>query len=330
MPETVALPENEAAAEEKLGKSAGILRTYDELDFNGEAHERSVLLPPQCQKLEHPAKSAVTYGTCIELFPTEDCQGEQQLRLNENAGYYFSDLTRTQAKGALGSLSSPALSFRACPVIQKTSDEDLVTLYKEREKTGITEIVHVSPFECLDLTTLRDEVSSIDTHGTCIQMYLLEGCEGPSIRVFPGTQFPHTDLNQVLFENSTKPLEDNAQAIRRCTMNHEDLKKSNLGPNSPLPESGVVEIFSEPKNEGVSESIDLADGNCHSLGIKPKSFKTNDNCVIVYQESTCIGSTRRIFPGGEFPQDQLSGVAFIPSHDDVAETAKAIKRCHLP
>lgn len=74
-----------------------------------------------------------------------------------------------------------------------------VTLYTREELQG--RYITMEGNSCQDLPDLRYRISSVYTHGTCVELYDKDNCKGQSVQVNP-SEF-NQDLSQYKFRDAT-------------------------------------------------------------------------------------------------------------------------------
>ena len=290
---------------------------FQELDFNG-PKQSFVAVPGECVPLgEKGAKSLNTYGSCVELFTSTDCSGTDRRKLRPVNGFYFYDVT-IDVSLTLEADKKPIRSIKGCHEEPNSG----VSVHDGVQYQGKSKFVSLDDDSCQDLGDMRDKVTSLKHNERCAELFLNADCQGPSIKIFPGTVFPPYDLRGVRFPGSSKSVADNTQAIKRCSVTLDEVRFK--------PEDSVIKIFSRPNQRGDEVELDLDEG-CQELEefFPVASTSTAGNCVQFFKEKGCQGPSRKVFPGAQFPHERLSIPTMTDGRTDVDE-AQSLAGCDQP
>ena len=171
---------------------------------------------------------------------------------------------------------------------------------------------------------LKGRVRSVNTNQNCIEFFDEENCKGVSRHVFPGAEFPHTDLKDIRLVTRSKTIAEDARSFRRCIFQDpdEDPKRKDW-----------FKLFTETGFKGEPHILYLnPDHLCTNLGKLSKEVvgvDTNGYCVEFFKDKGCDpeGGTRHIFPGTEFNHADLTDLPFIGRTSIVADSAQSYRRC---
>lgn len=290
--------------------NAGFIRLYEKQDFNG-AVQDNLPIDATCHNLDQEISSAVTYGACIHFYYEKDCTGRGTTREPED-GFYFSDVS--------GILDEGVKSYIGC--ISQNSYDDEIELFEGDDQSGESEIIKGSDSECHDLDNTRNKVSSVQTHESCVELFQGPKCEGVSIKLHPGSPVPRS-LAGVKYPGSEELVDNNARSVKRCSVSLKELV--------PPPSGSVIKVFPDPNLEGEPTTIDLEpEGSCKDLeGKRPVSLHTAGNCVQLFANADCTGSSLKVFPGAQFPHERIGLRALTPGREK-ATSAKSLKKCPMP
>jgi len=85
------------------------------------------------------------------------------------------------------------------------SDAATVTYYQNAGFKGDQNTIDISPGVCVNLQLFKNRVSSINTRGNCINVYIQAGCSGATARIAPGTGC-HSNLGDCGMNDSVRSL----------------------------------------------------------------------------------------------------------------------------
>lgn len=87
-------------------------------------------------------------------------------------------------------------------------DGALVTYFQHADFRGEQSTLDVVPGYCYNFGHWNDRISSINTRGSCVRVFLDSNCHGASYRIAPGTDC-HSNLGQC-------GMNDKASSIQAC------------------------------------------------------------------------------------------------------------------
>lgn len=90
--------------------------------------------------------------------------------------------------------------------------DHLVTVYDYVQFGGESYTVDMKPGRCYDFSFFNDRISSINSHGHCVNLYADRGCRGDSLTIRPGSA-SHNDLRA-----DNVDFNDKTSSLRFCEM----------------------------------------------------------------------------------------------------------------
>lgn len=84
-----------------------------------------------------------------------------------------------------------------------------ISFYRDPDHRGSVEVIDMTPGKCYPLRD-NDVVSSINTHGYCVKIFVERNCKGRSVLFSPRSSC-HTNLS-----DSTCEFNDQASSARLC------------------------------------------------------------------------------------------------------------------
>lgn len=85
-----------------------------------------------------------------------------------------------------------------------------ISFYRDPDHRGSVEVLDMTPGKCYPLRDMNDVVSSINTHGYCVKIFVERNCKGRSVLFSPRSPC-HTNLS-----DSTCEFNDQASSARLC------------------------------------------------------------------------------------------------------------------
>lgn len=82
-----------------------------------------------------------------------------------------------------------------CICIKEGSTSSVVTYFQNAGFSGDQYTLDMDPGTCYNLSFFNDRISSINTHGNCVTIYIESDCHGASFNVKPGSDC-HSNLGQ--------------------------------------------------------------------------------------------------------------------------------------
>lgn len=89
------------------------------------------------------------------------------------------------------------------------SQSERISFYRDPDHRGSVEVIDMTPGKCYPLY-MNDVVSSINTHGYCVKIFVERNCKGRSVLFSPRSPC-HTNLS-----DSTCEFNDQASSARLC------------------------------------------------------------------------------------------------------------------
>ena len=207
------------AREEELFASASL---YPQTQMQGEAQDVRVKAG-ECLDLqpETHVASIDTHETCVSLFEKPGCTGAS-IKVFPGASFPHTDLQSisfpTLPDTTVGSRvrSVAACVARLDELRWPAPRQAVVHLYSRPHFQGKGVTLDLKDEACHQLPA-GFRVHSTDTKNNCVIFFAGAACEeGDSRRVFPGAQFPHTNLASVRMSSSARLLPLVARSLRRC------------------------------------------------------------------------------------------------------------------
>ena len=204
---------------------------YDQKDFNGQRQEVTIG-EGKCVRLKTPPLSLNTNGSCVRLFPEDDCSGDG-LRLSAKDGCLLPDLTdagdepmfddETPVKSVSGcrdaSGESQVPDCGASDRSHKLSEDaaEVIRYFDEPDMKGRMWRIALTASSCHELPYDGFKVQSVETSGDCVQFFHEPGCTGESRKILPLSGITAaTYLRTVRYLDSGDTVGDFSRSLRSC------------------------------------------------------------------------------------------------------------------
>lgn len=96
--------------------------------------------------------------------------------------------------------------FICCMHIDQISADRLISYYDDIQFRGEEYTRNLRPGLCVDFTSFNKRISSINTHGNCVQIFEDYGCQGDYRTLSPGSQ-GHNNLGHAGFNDRTSSMQ---------------------------------------------------------------------------------------------------------------------------
>ena len=224
-----------------------------------------------------------------------------------------------------------ALLFAAHSVAsQSNTTTGDILIYTEANTTGQMHTISLNPGHTCHVIDeqLKGKVVSLNTNNNCVEFFMEPNCTGISRHVFPGTDFPHTDLRNVSLISGLNNVADAARSIRRC------LFQDREGNEDPVRRDSF-EIHTKNASQSEAQVLIMSlnpDHSCTGLQnpiSRVVGVNTRGYCIQFFADDDCdpSGGSRHVFPGVVFPEQDFRYLSLTGRASGAEDTAKSYRRC---